>query len=516
LSKYHRMERFDGIWKSSPAYLDIPSPTKAYSEVSQWTGKEMRRWQKHLVATLKASLTSPKAAEEGPFNQAIRCIRALVEFSFYSRYDFHDELTLGYMEEALVTFHKEKVVFLPWQTKKKSESQIKAAEVKYRLQRDAAQDDLKAQGKSAAFRKRDYDSWNTFIDGKSDDARQNLGDFNFPKIHLLTHFQEQIEYFVTLKQWSTDNLEVQHRAIKAGYRAGNRNPGNYELQFLNYLARQEAFAVRRRNIVALQRRRGWNGRPLDAANDEAGAVRASPVPSAVLPPARKVLNGMYERKQIGKILQLNTELDSEEVIDIAWKHPRVKNGFVSKESLSKAWVTQFKTIELPVQDFATLKWSIQKVRSTGLLSWIAAAPRNDWVWVETDSAQRDNPNASARYSQGQYGALHGRLPARLCCLFKLMLPPQANSSSQSQVTLHLALIAGTRAVNAGNPEAHSGLVKVEKNSGKPYEIISAIRISGAAHMLPEIPDEWEKDNRYWWINSMIDFTTWNTVYKWSE
>jgi hypothetical protein len=42
LSKYHRMERFDGIWKSSPAYLDIPSPTKAYSEVSQWTGKEMR------------------------------------------------------------------------------------------------------------------------------------------------------------------------------------------------------------------------------------------------------------------------------------------------------------------------------------------------------------------------------------------------------------------------------------------------------------------------------------------
>ena len=42
LKKHKRQQPFDDIWKALPPYPGFNVPKKAYREVTQWQGKEMR------------------------------------------------------------------------------------------------------------------------------------------------------------------------------------------------------------------------------------------------------------------------------------------------------------------------------------------------------------------------------------------------------------------------------------------------------------------------------------------
>jgi len=46
--------------------------------------------------------------------------------------------------------------------------------------------------------------------------------YNFLKIHLISHYAEQIPKFGALEQFSTDISETMHKAFKDTYRRGNR------------------------------------------------------------------------------------------------------------------------------------------------------------------------------------------------------------------------------------------------------------------------------------------------------
>ncbi|KAF8414727.1 hypothetical protein BGX38DRAFT_1073592, partial [Terfezia claveryi] len=47
-------------------------------------------------------------------------------------------------------------------------------------------------------------------------------DFNFPKLHLLSHYTTQIKDFGTLPQYSTEVTEALHKPLKDAYRRSNR------------------------------------------------------------------------------------------------------------------------------------------------------------------------------------------------------------------------------------------------------------------------------------------------------
>ena len=59
------------IWKNLPYYPGFNRPTKAYREVSQWQGKELRTLGRAILVALAASLGIPSSVQQQPFRQAL-------------------------------------------------------------------------------------------------------------------------------------------------------------------------------------------------------------------------------------------------------------------------------------------------------------------------------------------------------------------------------------------------------------------------------------------------------------
>lgn len=118
-------------------------------------------------------------------------------------------------------------------------------------------------------------------------------------------------------------------------------------------------------------------------------------------------------------------------------------------------------------------------------------PRNNWVWIM--AGERD-----------QYGALRGRLPAILQCLFKLR-------NLYSGTTLRLALVQMLQAQpGAGRLQVEGCLVKVSQKlpiDNRDERVVMIDCIMGMAHLIPDI----DVLGQYW-VNSRVDLETFNEVY----
>lgn len=119
LKKHSRLQLFDTVWKSLQPYPGFTQPRKAYREVSQWQGKEMRNFGRVILPALAAALSTPRHAERRPFATALQCTRALVDFHLMAQYRSHTTTTIGYMEAYLADFHRTKDVFLEFRASKK-------------------------------------------------------------------------------------------------------------------------------------------------------------------------------------------------------------------------------------------------------------------------------------------------------------------------------------------------------------------------------------------------------------
>jgi hypothetical protein len=109
---HERLDKYNAIWLSMPAYDDLTPKNKSYEEVSQWNWKEMNEMSWYLLGVVTQSLRGGSPAQRPIFNCAIQCTRALLEFYIYARYQTHNDATFSYMEDALQSFHTFKVVFL--------------------------------------------------------------------------------------------------------------------------------------------------------------------------------------------------------------------------------------------------------------------------------------------------------------------------------------------------------------------------------------------------------------------
>ncbi|KAF8435256.1 hypothetical protein BGX38DRAFT_1072558, partial [Terfezia claveryi] len=100
--------------------------------------------------------------------RAIHCVRSITDFYLMTQYDSHTDETISYLEKYLCIFYETKDVFLRFRA-----------------------------GKEGSH-------------------------YNFPKIHLISHYAEQIPKFGTLGQYSTEISETMHKAFKDAYRRSNR------------------------------------------------------------------------------------------------------------------------------------------------------------------------------------------------------------------------------------------------------------------------------------------------------
>jgi len=112
LKEQGRLQAFNNIWKALPPYPGFLMPKKAYPEVRQWHGKEMRNHERCILGVLAIALRQPGGAQVIPFKCALRCHTALVDFNMMAQYRSHTSDPIAYTQDYLAQFHKLKHIFL--------------------------------------------------------------------------------------------------------------------------------------------------------------------------------------------------------------------------------------------------------------------------------------------------------------------------------------------------------------------------------------------------------------------
>jgi len=164
---------------------------------------------------------------------------------------------------------------------------------------------------------------------------------------------------------------------------------------------------------------------------------------------------------------------------------RLPEDPVTLRSLPVELLTQ---LEVPVLAFQeTDVYDIHRARCTGALDFRNQGSRNDWVWVQAGDEE-------------MYGALRGRLPAKLVALFKIR-----NYTCDSSVR-RLASIQMLSPVNCGRPsDVHSLVTVQQREDAREFTIVDVGTILGLAHLIPEA-------DRRWLVNNRIDLRTFNEIY----
>ena len=99
-----------------------------------------------------------------------------------------------------------------------------------------------------------------------------------------------------------------------------------------------------------------------------------------------------------------------------------------------------------------------------------------------------------------YGALRGRLPAKLVALFKIRDYTCENGVRR------VAAVRMFSAVNSGFLSDIHGLVTVQMRvDAREFTIVDVGTIQGLAHLIPE-------GEQRWLVNGQIDLRTFNEVY----
>jgi len=124
LKKQGRLEAFDEVWKALPPYPGCLVPKKAYREVRQLEGKDMRNLGRCVLSVLAVALCQSGSAQLIPFKRALGSVRALVDFNMMAQYRSHTAETLTYMEDYLDTVHKKQDIFLEFSVTKHIRAKI--------------------------------------------------------------------------------------------------------------------------------------------------------------------------------------------------------------------------------------------------------------------------------------------------------------------------------------------------------------------------------------------------------
>ena len=145
-------------------------------------------------------------------------------------------------------------------------------------------------------------------------------------------------------------------------------------------------------------------------------------------------------------------------------------------------------LEVPVLAFQeTDVYHIHHARCTGALDFRTQGSRNDWVWVQAGDEE-------------MYGALRGRLPAKLLALFKIRNP------TCDGMVRRLASVQMLSPVNSGRASDVHGLVTVQqREDAREFTIVDVGAILVLAHLIPEA-------DRRWLVNNRIDLRTFNEIY----
>ena len=157
-----------------------------------------------------------------------------------TQYDSHMDQTISYLQEYLHVFHETKDVFLHFRAGRKAKRAAADAYntvLQEQTEVQASVQDLIASEK-ARLRQENTLERRKLVDEILKDGAY----YNFPKIHLISYYAEQIPKFGVLDQYSTGISETMHKAFKDAYRQSNRV--NSISQIVTTYTRDHTFAMK--------------------------------------------------------------------------------------------------------------------------------------------------------------------------------------------------------------------------------------------------------------------------------
>ena len=345
LKKHKRQQAFDDAWKAVPPYPGFSVPKKAYREVTQWQGKEMRNLGRCITAVLAAALHNPDSSQQLLFKRALQCVSSLVDFSLMAQYRSHTGETLTYMEKYLETFHRTKDIFLEFRTSKATCAQANRQNRELKNQM-LDQHAVVAPNVSAAKKRRLADEKRQQRINQWEDLMQRENHFNFIKMHYLTYFELHVRRFGSVSMYSTDIGELAHKEqIKEGYRRSNKNDA--ARQILSQYGRQHAIGMRLQTIEALSK--ADNIMRVGNVPMEMPDSSSRSVPRRVLRGRRKNTNTLVE---LSLVLDINYS-DMVEGLLCYIKQGVADEGQLPADSteLGLLPLERFTQLEIPVPDF---------------------------------------------------------------------------------------------------------------------------------------------------------------------
>ena len=91
--RHKQQQAFNDAWQEIPPYTGFRVPKKAYCEITQWEGKEMRNLGCCISAILASALPNHHGSRYYDFKSALNCVSALVEFTRMAQHRSHTPQT---------------------------------------------------------------------------------------------------------------------------------------------------------------------------------------------------------------------------------------------------------------------------------------------------------------------------------------------------------------------------------------------------------------------------------------
>jgi len=468
----------------------------------------MKEISQYLIAVVTQSLQGGSPAQPPIFNRAIESTQALLEFYMYARYKSHNDATLSDMKDAMHCFHIFKDVFLLRRVGKSVKGQANALRTEL-VKKPEVEEETNAENWMASNKWHKMNFWREYISHEIDVSMELDADFNFPKIHLMSHWVEQICWYGVLQQYSAQRHEQGHKTnLKDGWNTSNHNL-NYLPQVITFQRRILCIKIRELNLQALAQHRENSAAAcnvLPPSADQAAPLgsQAYAKPEFLGPQDRH--DGKHPDAQIEDFRALldNTQYATQRVAIYSStgefiKHKSRNMTYISDEQLHPMELCIYHGIKIQVEGLDGERIS-QLCWCTGSQSWRGGDRRNDWVWV--------------KQSPGRcYVALNGRLLWQLQRQFKMKLLYEDGAV----VEYWLALAHTTIPDNSGNLDPISKLVQVRTApAAVALQVFSVGNIVSCGHVIAEIATRSkivDELNERWIVNSHIDLATCNDVYN---
>jgi hypothetical protein len=127
----------------------------------------------------------------------------------YALYKSHDDAKFSYMEDTLCRFHTFKDVFLLLRGSIKAKGKANALRTQL-LKKRKIVDATHADSWMPSKKWRKMNAWWDYISHKIDISKESDTNFNFLKIHMMSHWAEQIRRYAAFQQYSAERHEQAH------------------------------------------------------------------------------------------------------------------------------------------------------------------------------------------------------------------------------------------------------------------------------------------------------------------